>query len=116
MDERLNKILFFIGWLLSPFTWWNDALVNIPLSYISANFLALFIRLPFVWLVIGSYWLTNILGISLLYLSGKELLAARNNRIKNIISMALSITLYSLIVFLLNKLGVLPPLKMVFKN
>ena len=33
--KRIAKggILAIIGWILSPLTWWNDPLVNIPIAY-----------------------------------------------------------------------------------
>lgn len=32
MDARrlFKAFIFFIGWILSPLTWWNDAFVNMP--------------------------------------------------------------------------------------
>lgn len=29
-----GSILFIIGYILSPLSWWNDLIVNVPLAYI----------------------------------------------------------------------------------
>lgn len=56
-----------VGFLLSPLSWWNDLLINVPLAYLVAW--------PVAWLhpalfwpafVVG-YWLTNVLGLWLLH-------------------------------------------------
>ncbi len=56
-----------IGFILSPLSWWNDLLVNIPLAYLFAwPFGALNERLFLPALVFG-YWLTNIIGMLLMH-------------------------------------------------
>ena len=45
MKNIINRFVFFVGWILSPFTFWNDAFVNIPLSYVAASLLARFIHM-----------------------------------------------------------------------
>jgi hypothetical protein len=69
----LNKKRLFggflatIGFLLSPLSWWNDPLVNIPIA-MAIGWLASFISprcfLPFA--IIG-YWSTNVLGLVLMH-------------------------------------------------
>jgi len=34
--------LIVVGWILSPLTFWNDAVVNIPITYLCASVVALF--------------------------------------------------------------------------
>lgn len=109
--KKLSKaLLFFIGWVLSPFTWWNDAFVNIPLSYLLANLLFVLTRLSFKWLVIGSYWFTNALGIILMYFGGKHLILSSKNKIKAAGLMAIFLILYSAFMLYLDKHGKLIPL------
>ena len=67
--------LAFIGFLLSPLSWWNDLFVNVPLA------------LAFAWLVswlwpaafgvsfVVGYWLTNILGLVLMQKGAQQALA-----------------------------------------
>ena len=105
MKKQLQSIIFFIGWVLSPFTTWNDLLVNVPLSYLIANFLYCFARPAFKWLLIGSYIFTNILGLLLMYFSGREYILSRKSKIKAVVSLAMSTAALSAIVYFLDKSG-----------
>lgn len=69
-----------VGFILSPLSWWNDLIVNIPLAYAFA--------LPFGWigrksffiaLIIG-YWLTNVIGFILLHHGIKHILIERQQK------------------------------------
>lgn len=72
----LKKIFFsiiaFTGWLLSPFTWWNDAFVNLPLAYLGANLMNKLLPKSFAPAFLISYWLTNVLGIALMHVGVKQ--------------------------------------------
>lgn len=57
----------FIGYLLSPLSWWNDLLLNIPLAYVFALGISFFFRKLFLMAFIGGYWATNILGLIMLH-------------------------------------------------
>ncbi len=95
--------------MLSPFTFWNDAVVNIPLSYLCAN---VFIRIwptDFLLTVLVFYWLSNILGILLMYLSGKSIFKDRKAALRELTVLVATIALYSLILVLLNRAGILKP-------
>ena len=61
--QRLfNVLLVTSGFILSPLTWWNDLVVNIPLAYLfSIPFTLLHDNLFLPSFVIG-YWFTNLLG------------------------------------------------------
>ena len=67
MTGRMKgTLLGVLGFILSPFSWWNDLFVNIPLAYLVALPFSLINRdLLLPALVIG-YWLTNIIGLVLL--------------------------------------------------
>ncbi|MEI8176978.1 MAG: hypothetical protein WCG78_08940 [Candidatus Omnitrophota bacterium] len=67
------SILFFLGWLLSPLTWWNDAFINIPLAYIAASLVAKTAQRAFLPAFLISYWVTNILGMALMHLSADRM-------------------------------------------
>ncbi len=108
--KQLQSAIFFIGWVLSPLTTWNDLFINVPLSYLIANFLYFLIRLPFKWLLIASYILTNILGLLLMYVSGKEVILSAESKMKGILSLAVNTAILSLAVYLLDKSGILLPL------
>ena len=104
----LNIILVTTGFILSPLTWWNDLVVNIPLAY--------FFSLPFSildeWLFLPSfifgYWLTNLLGFLLMHLGGEGLIYNERSTISVKRSLYISL-LYSIIVITLVLLGWLAP-------
>jgi hypothetical protein len=52
---------------LSPFSWWNDFFINLPLAYVAANFLNRNFPDAFLKVFLVSYWITNFLGIMLMY-------------------------------------------------
>ena len=110
MMRITRNTVFFVGWLLSPLTFWNDTFVNIPLSYLFANILVRFIRVDFLWLVLASYWFTNIIGLWLMYASGREAVKGREGIIKGVFSLIITAAVYSLIILVLARIGILRPL------
>ncbi|MFM7449507.1 MAG: hypothetical protein ACKO24_13030 [Leptolyngbyaceae cyanobacterium] len=59
-------VLLTIGFLLSPLSWWNDLIFNLPVAY---GFGYLCSLLSPHWLVPGTiagYWFSNVLGILLM--------------------------------------------------
>jgi len=116
MRKILEGLVFYIGWLLSPFTWWNDALINIPLSFLLAHLLFFITHLPFVQLVIGSYWFTNVLGMLFMYFSGKYFILSSRNRIKTTVFLVFFLLTYSAIMLYLDRHGKLMPLEHFFQK
>lgn len=71
--QRLRgSLIAAVGFMLSPLSWWNDLLVNIPLAYAFALVVGVFARQLFVPALIVGYWLTNVLGFVLLHVGGVE--------------------------------------------
>lgn len=108
----MRNTVFFIGWMLSPLTFWNDAFVNIPLSYLIANLLMLFIRSDFLLLVLVSYWFTNALGLYMMYIATRQIFKGRGEVVKEILKLIATTVVYSLILVALAKTGVIRPLGM----
>lgn len=118
MKKTILRIVFFFGWLLSPFTFWNDVFVNIPISYLCAN---IFIRIwpapyhngegqaNFLLTVLVFYWLSNGLGLLIMYASGKNLLTGKK-AFREILLLVITLVGYSLVLVLLQKIGILKPL------
>jgi len=84
-----------IGYILSPLSWWNDAVVNIPLSLAAGTILSKTLGVPLDVAVAASYTATNILGVALLALGGSGLLGASRRKIA--LALAASI-IYSILV------------------
>lgn len=104
--DLVNAALVFTGLMLSPITWWNDPFVNMPISYLAASLLAFFYPKLYSAGFIFFYWLTNLLGIFLLYLGGKEIIKERESGRRQFIT----VLIYSSLIFLLLIFGFIRPL------
>lgn len=70
MNSRriMNAVIAVFGFILSPLSWWNDLVINVPLAYLfSWPFAAIDERLFVPGFILG-YWLTNLLGFVMLHL------------------------------------------------
>jgi hypothetical protein len=69
MERRRIKGGFYavVGFVLSPLSWWNDLVVNLPLAYAFGIAVAFFSRELFLPGVVAGYWLTNVTGFVLLH-------------------------------------------------
>lgn len=59
--------LALVGFLLSPLSWWNDLLVNIPLAYLFSVPFSLLSPKLFTGAFVVGYLLTNVLGFILMH-------------------------------------------------
>lgn len=106
-------ILAIVGFMLSPLSWWNDLLVNVPLALAFAWVVSLAYSPAFEPSLIAGYWLTNVLGLVLLHkgaqklLPGEEKPYSRRELLKDV---AISLAYTALIVVLM-KLGVFKPIQ-----
>lgn len=103
----LNRICFLTGWLLSPFTTWNDVIINIPLAYFSASLFFNFFHYNFTALVIIFYWLSNGLGLVLMYIAGRNTLKEKKLSLKSIL---VTLLIYTIILFVIDKFFTLKPI------
>lgn len=117
MYKRISQaMVLFIGWVLSPFTWWNDAFVNMPISYIVANIIYYMTGIRFRLLVIGLYWATNLIGVILMYIGGKSIVANSRRKFRSIVIIIVSIAIFSAGMIYLDKVGRLLPIKAYFER
>ena len=110
MSAFLKNTIFFIGWLLSPLTFWNDAFVNIPFSYMCASLLVRFIRVDFLTLVLVMYWVSNVLGLCMMYASGRAIFKNREEVTKALITLIATVIIYSILLLALDRIGILKPI------
>lgn len=82
LAKATGGALAVIGFLLSPLSWWNDLIVNFPLSYAIALPFGLIRESLFLPSFIGAYWLTNILGLLLLQKGGEKLFKKEASQIE----------------------------------
>ncbi len=116
--KTYGGILGFIGFMLSPLSWWNDLFVNVPLAVGFAWLVSLAYKPAFIAAAILGYWLTNVLGFVLLHkgaqkvLTNEDKLYTRRSLVRDI----LISRLYTLLIVALVKLGVLKPVTDYFKD
>ena len=107
LHNLVNAVLVATGFMLSPLSWWNDLLVNIPLAYLFSWPFSLINEQWFLAGFILGYWLSNLLGLLMLHWGGTGLISQRyvvfNTRQSFLIS-----AIYSVIIICLVLLGVLP--------
>lgn len=102
--------------MLSPLSWWNDLFVNVPLALVFAWVVSLFYKPAFQASLVIGYWLTNILGLVLLH-KGAEQLLTENERKYSLRHLARDLAislLYTALILLLVKAGVLKPVESYF--
>ncbi|MDF1496486.1 MAG: hypothetical protein P1P90_00310 [Patescibacteria group bacterium] len=76
-----HAVSFFIGFILSPLSWWNDIFVNVPLAWAMTwpilkllSFIIPISKNFFLAVFIFNYWITNIVGMAMMHHSGKKLI------------------------------------------
>ena len=110
MPSIIRNAIFFIGWMLSPLTFWNDAFVNIPIAYLCAALLARVIKADFLFLTLAFYWLSNVFGVLMMYFSGKSIMQDKRNRLNALRTLLITVAAYSILIIILNRIGILKPI------
>ena len=105
-------VLAFIGYMLSPLSWWNDMFVNVPLALAFAWVVSLFLPTAFgpAWII--GYWLTNVAGFILMHKGAQQMLPAQPtpySRKALLRDVAISL-FYTAVIVGLVKSGVLKPI------
>jgi hypothetical protein len=105
--------LAFIGYMLSPLSWWNDLFVNWPLALACAWVISWFCRPAFTASLIVAYWLTNVLGFVLMQKGGAKIMSEKDHAYsRQCLLRDLTISLlYTLLIVVLVKMGVIAPIQ-----
>ena len=102
-----DSVLATVGYILSPLSWWNDMVVNVPIAYaFSYPFSLIDPRLFLPAFVLG-YWLSNLLGFILLHRGVRGLVSKQ----KPVMSLRYSVIValvYTMAIVLLVWLGWIP--------
>ena len=110
LPRLLHAAVAWIGYLLSPLSWWNDPVVNLPLAF------AIGAGVEYVWpghfqaAVLAGYWATNILGLVLLHRGtiGVVCKTPPCRYTRRMLAMDLAVSLaYTLVIAALVKFGLL---------
>jgi len=95
-----NTFIVAIGYILSPLSWWNDAIVNLPLAYaFSVPFSYISEQLYMPSFVLG-YWLTNLLGFILMH-QGATNMFRKKHKQTSLLKVVLISTIYTLLIIAL---------------
>jgi len=119
-DRVEGGIIAFIGYILSPLSWWNDVFVNIPISYVLASITVLFISkeyFPVAFIVYYNF--TNILGFILMHIGAEKAIKGKTVETlskKAIIKYIIVSVFYTLLVYVLASLGFLEPVQEVLSS
>jgi hypothetical protein len=93
-----------VGFILSPLTWWNDMLVNMPLAYLFSWPCAAIDEQFFLPAFITGYWLTNLLGLVMLHQGSAGLLKKQRDNFSFKRSLIMA-SIYSALIFVVVILG-----------
>lgn len=116
----LGSFLGFVGFLLSPLSWWNDAFVNVPLAYLGAWLISLFYEPGFAVAFVLCYWITNIVGLFLMHKGVCKAMqkgcSAEGYGKKDFLRDLLTALFYTAAIVLLVRLEILRPIGDYFKK
>ena len=100
-------ILATIGYILSPFSWWNDLVINIPIAYAFAFPFGLISRGLFLPMMVLGYWITNVVGLMLMHQGVKAIVSEEQRKYtkKEFMTSIIISVFYTLIVILFVKIG-----------
>lgn len=114
----MGSVVALIGYMLSPLSWWNDMFVNVPLALAFAWVVSIFYKPAFTPSLILGYWLTNVLGFILMHKGAQQALAkeARKYSRRDLAKDLIVSLLYTLVIVLLVKFGVLKPVQAYFRK
>jgi len=104
VKNALKRATFFLGWLLSPLSSWNDAIVNIPLAYVLSIVVIKTFHSDFVITLLAAYWFTNILGIVMMVASGQSIFRDKNNRQRELLVILGTLIVYSLLMVVIGNI------------
>ena len=105
-------IIAFIGFMLSPLSWWNDLFVNVPLALAFAWIISWFAPSLFRASFVVGYWLTNVLGFVLMHKGGEALVSDQSSKYtaKRFVKDAAISLLYTGVILLLVRIKMVQPL------
>jgi hypothetical protein len=115
LRRAAGAFIFLVGYLLSPLTWWNDLLVNLPLAWALASVVSWLSPRLFAPALVVAYWLTNLLGLLLMGLGGLHAAGSRPTARARVYALVGSLA-YTLAMVGLVWLGLLKPLPVFWRH
>jgi hypothetical protein len=117
VQKLLGGLLLVLGFLLSPLSWWNDLLFNLPIAYgfgYMCNLAAPGVLVP---AAIAGYWISNVLGIVLMQVGAVKMFQKQPQPVslrKELVTGLVSSTAYTVLIVVLIQLKVLDGLPLPF--
>ena len=108
-EKIKGGVLFTIGYMLSPLSWWNDIFVNIPLAYVFALPFGFISRNLFLPAMVVGYWITNIIGLALMHHGVVNLVSKEKKKYtrKELVKDLAVSLIYTIVIIILASLGLL---------
>lgn len=107
LKKIFNSSLVGLGFILSPLSWWNDLIVNIPISYAFSYPFTLISKKLFLPSFVTGYLLTNILGFVLIH-KGIRGLRNRDKNLRGVLKKDLLVSvIYTILIVLLVVFGII---------
>jgi hypothetical protein len=114
--RAMGSFVALVGYMLSPLSWWNDLFVNVPLALVFAWMVSAFYKPAFTGSLVLGYWLTNVLGFILLHKGAQQAIGKETGKYSRrdlLRDVGISL-LYTLVIVVLVKFGVLKPIQSYF--
>jgi len=98
--QLINSFLVILGFILSPLSWWNDLLINVPLAYLFSAPFSMINKSLFLPSFIIGYYISNLLGLIMLHWGGKGLIQNKYQSLNIKQSLAVSFIYTIIIIFI----------------
>ncbi len=111
-------LLATIGYLLSPLSWWNDMVVNVPIALVFAWIVSAFYKPAFTASLVVGYWLTNVAGFVLMHKGAQQLFSKEEKRYsrRELVKDVVISLVYTLLILVLVEVGILKPFQHYFQK
>ncbi|MBE9189298.1 hypothetical protein IQ230_02730 [Gloeocapsopsis crepidinum LEGE 06123] len=108
LSKFRGSLIFILGYMLSPLSWWNDLFFNLPIAYFFGYIFSLFNADLFLPFSIVGYWISNIAGFLLMQFGAADVLQkSERNLKKDLLIGLISSTVYTIVVVLLLQFNIL---------
>ena len=109
LKKLRGGVLLVVGFLLSPLSWWNDLIFNLPVAYLFGYLCHLIHPDWFIPATIAGYWLSNVLGVLLMQAGVLDVVqeaGSERNFKKELMTGVISSTAYTLVILALIRLNI----------
>ncbi len=91
-------VLLTLGYLLSPLSWWNDLVFNLPIALGFGYVINVFVPDSLLWGTIAGYWLSNVAGMVLMQFGALDMLNQPRQTRRDLLLGLGGSTLYTLVI------------------